>query len=559
MLKTDDLENVSLAENIIRASMHRADQYEAFAAQIDSGKSISQVADMYGVSETVVNKRLKLGRVAPKILDAYRAGKIEFNEVAAFALSDDQERQLAVFKANPKARSHTIRSALTMGEVPNTDKRVRFVGVAAYVQAGGGVRHDLFADREDACFLTDAALLDRLHAEKIETICEEVRTEGWGKVSLYSGDYYTLANVYRGRVYPKPRILTEAEEAQRKDMRTRLEELVNAVNADPDNAELAADYEKQSAALDAFNVESFTPEDMARAEAVLTFDYQGNLSIHRGLTLKPLTAAVSANGANKIFAAVDADGVPLPSQAMRDELAAVRTAMIAADLSSNPHVAIATTVYALAVELLWKGSSRAEPSIQIDAEDGMPWAVFPERKMQPLGFMAAKRDSLRNGLPQRLSDWFAHFLVKSDEELMVDLAILTALSLRVYGYVGAGKRCHGDELAKAVGTKPERWVTLSDLDYLHRSSKKQILAAIEKVHGKDKAENMVGMKKAALVEAATGYLDGKWLPSQLSAFASKEDHAHLAKDETVSASAIGDDIDDEDVGLAEQMDDDSAE
>jgi len=35
---------------------------------------------------------------------------------------------------------------LTEGEVPSHDRRVALIGLAAYEQAGGGVRRDLFAD-----------------------------------------------------------------------------------------------------------------------------------------------------------------------------------------------------------------------------------------------------------------------------------------------------------------------------------------------------------------------------------------------------------------------------
>src|SRR5271155_1580324 len=59
---------MSLAENTVRLEMHPADQYEAFAALIDQGESAAEVANRFGIEESLVLKRMKLGRVAPQLL-----------------------------------------------------------------------------------------------------------------------------------------------------------------------------------------------------------------------------------------------------------------------------------------------------------------------------------------------------------------------------------------------------------------------------------------------------------------------------------------------------------
>ena len=51
-----------------------ADQFEAFRALVDKGSDAANIAARFGVSEATVAKRLKLGRVSPVILDAYRVG-----------------------------------------------------------------------------------------------------------------------------------------------------------------------------------------------------------------------------------------------------------------------------------------------------------------------------------------------------------------------------------------------------------------------------------------------------------------------------------------------------
>src|SRR3546814_2990602 len=78
--------------------MHPADQFEAFAALIDAGETVPAIATRFGVSDKLVRQRLKLGKVAPKLLAAYRAEEMDLETLTAFTLSDSHKRQLAVWK-----------------------------------------------------------------------------------------------------------------------------------------------------------------------------------------------------------------------------------------------------------------------------------------------------------------------------------------------------------------------------------------------------------------------------------------------------------------------------
>jgi ParB family chromosome partitioning protein len=66
----------------------------------------------------------------------------------AFAITTDTEAQERVFdrlQGRGSIDPRMVRSILTEGEVPALDRRVRFVGLAAYEAAGGAVRRDLSA------------------------------------------------------------------------------------------------------------------------------------------------------------------------------------------------------------------------------------------------------------------------------------------------------------------------------------------------------------------------------------------------------------------------------
>ncbi len=90
---------MSLAENTVRLAMHPADQFEAFAALIDKGDTAAEVAQRFGVEESLVLKRMKLARVAPQLLKEYRNDGMTLECLMAFTITDDHRRQLKVFKS----------------------------------------------------------------------------------------------------------------------------------------------------------------------------------------------------------------------------------------------------------------------------------------------------------------------------------------------------------------------------------------------------------------------------------------------------------------------------
>ena len=90
---------MSLAENTVRLAMHPADQFEAFAALIDKGETAAEVAQRFGVEESLVLKRMKLARVAPQLLKEYRSDGMTLECLMAYTITDDHRRQLKVFKS----------------------------------------------------------------------------------------------------------------------------------------------------------------------------------------------------------------------------------------------------------------------------------------------------------------------------------------------------------------------------------------------------------------------------------------------------------------------------
>lgn len=141
MTAAADATEISLTENVVRAPMHPADQFEAFRDLVDSGSTPADIAARFGIAESAVKKRLKLARVSPTVFEAYRDGALSLEQVQAFTVCDDHAAQDRVFGdlSQWNGDPDDIRSALTQDDIAATDRRARFVTLAAYEQAGGGI------------------------------------------------------------------------------------------------------------------------------------------------------------------------------------------------------------------------------------------------------------------------------------------------------------------------------------------------------------------------------------------------------------------------------------
>src|SRR5260370_33032054 len=131
------------------------------AGLIDGGETNEAVAIRFGVSERHVRQRLRLGKLAPELLDAFRAGNIGLEAVTAFTLRADHAAQLAGWR-QVKDRSYiqpyTLRHLLTETAVPLDSDLGLFGGAAAYEAARGPVTRRLFSGG-DAGFVIGPALV----------------------------------------------------------------------------------------------------------------------------------------------------------------------------------------------------------------------------------------------------------------------------------------------------------------------------------------------------------------------------------------------------------------
>ncbi|CAD16324.1 conserved hypothetical protein [Ralstonia pseudosolanacearum GMI1000] len=235
----------SLTENVQREAMHPADQFEAFAALVAEGRPIEDIAADFSVSPLVVQRRLKLANVSPRLLADYRAKAVTLDQLMALAITDDHAAQETAFYDAPtwQRNPSQLRDRLTEREIDAyRHPLVRFVGLDTYGAAGGGVRRDLFAEGDAGVYLTDAALLERLAQDKLAGIAAEVKAEGWAWVDATHA--VTHADLHAFERAPRERREPNKREAQRiKKLQTKMHELAAAV----DDALDAEDEEKADA------------------------------------------------------------------------------------------------------------------------------------------------------------------------------------------------------------------------------------------------------------------------------------------------------------------------
>ena len=145
---------LSLSENLARRDMNPADEFAAFQELMRPGTmSPADIAKRFGFSERYVKQRLRLGSLAPEILDAMREGKLTIDAAMAYAESQDQKLQLRVFNVEAKKsyephKAANIRFAYQSSQMTTSDALFKLVGAKRYEEQGGQYEDDLFGDAE---------------------------------------------------------------------------------------------------------------------------------------------------------------------------------------------------------------------------------------------------------------------------------------------------------------------------------------------------------------------------------------------------------------------------
>ena len=341
-----DATEISLAENAVRENMHPADEFEAFRDLSDKGMPAADVAARFGVTEAVVSKRLKLARVSPVILTAYRDGKLDLEQVMAFAITDDHKAQEKLLKVlrNMDDDPRSIRRALTDGEIPASHKVVKFVTPQGLRESRWtGPPRSLRRGRRRRLHPRSGASANSCsspNSKKPLTVC--ARRAGNGS---NSGLSRTTPNgrTAHGCILSWLRYPKLAKELAALEQEHDTLEAAWDANDDPD-AEYPERLGEISERIDAINEDRedvWPPETLAIAGAVVRIGYSGKLDIDRGFVLPadrpkkaPATKTVERiNDDGSVETVEVAETSSLPASLI-ESLTAHRSAIIAACLQT---------------------------------------------------------------------------------------------------------------------------------------------------------------------------------------------------------------------------------
>ena len=521
-----DPSEISLLENVMRENMHPADQFEAFRDLVDKGTPVPDIAARFGVTDTVVMQRLKLARVSPKVLKAYRAEKLTLEQVMAFAVSDDHAAQDQVLEnVRLTHGAGCIREALTENEIFASDRRVKFVTLKAYKEAGGATRSDLFGQGEDSEFILDAPLLERLVTEKLQRAAKPIAKEGWKWIEARPAFDYDERTRLR-RIHAEPAPLPAKLAAKVAKLEQELEPLRDQWHEADEDAEEPPRIDKIERQLkqimDGRGPDVWTPEQLAMAGVFIYIGDNGKTSIERGLVRPEDWKAASSKGKGKKKAngsgETEAEETPLVSAALVEHLTAHRSSALSAELQQRPDIALAAVVHAFAACIRQDGFA-PDSSLRVTAT---PQSLRRVEGSKAFKALEEGREKWERTLPRLEADLWKWCLEQKQSVLLELLAYCVGRTINAVRHRadGAhdGRLQHADWLAAALKLDMRAWFTPDAANYFSRVSKPQILDAIREAKQQPPAPAWEKLKKDALAQEAERQTSGTgWLPELLRA------------------------------------------
>lgn len=547
-------EEDSLAENVMRVGLHPLDQFRAFTALIDAGLSEDDIAARFFVSVSTVRQRLRLASVAPSLLEVYGEDGMSLEQLMAFTVTENHARQEQVWEQLSQTyqpSAHQIRRMLTEDAIPANDRRVRFIGLDAYTEAGGYVMRDLFSSDDDG-WLQDPALVELLVNEKLSEIAQEIGAEGWKWVEAAIDLPYGCERGKR-RITGTTVPLTDEEQAQ---LDALVEEYDGLGEQYQDGGDLPDEVDAQLTEIDAHitvltqRPVTYDPEEQARAGVFVSLSHDGRLRIDRGYVRpedEPVVegeqaeAAAVANGAQtgttvsvggKVETGEQGDDEddairPLPDRLV-SELTAERTLALRDALANAPEAAFLALLHALCLSVFRPHGTHG--CVQIGVTQAWLGNVAPNlRETVWSQNIQARHEQWAERLPNEPDELWAAIATLAHDDRMALLAHcvshgVNALFEATRGYDGrisahgiAQRIAAADALAGVVGLDMAEagWTPTID-NYLGRVTKPRIIEAVREAKGDSTVVLIEHLKKGDMAREAERLLEGTgWLPEPL--------------------------------------------
>jgi len=510
-----------LTANLMRQAMHPADEFLAFQQLVTEGKAIHEIAVRFGKTPRHIEQRLRLANVRPDLFEIYRAGGMNIDQLTALATTDNHELQRQAWETarGDWGRSPThLRDFITRESVRSDAGLPAFVGLEAYEQAGGRVRTDLFSEH---CYLLDLPLLDSLALDRLESIAERLRADGWSWAEARVSTTWKERDAYplHRRAYSAQgddQFATPQDEARHAEITARLE-AIEQTNVDELEQDAAAALEDEQNRLyqerdviDSRCVASY-PDDVKAESGVLVYLSDGGNLEYKWALLRPSNA--SKDAANTAVAPGNPAKAPTKkpelSEAVRTTLSAHRSAAAAMQLAKDSTLAQCVLLERLLMSHwpnchgnngLHLSFGNSGPKNEADVHKAIVAAI--DDRLQIIK-QVPRKDTLR-------------FLMQQTDAWRLDLQ--AALVVAHFDGTTGGDRGHeGVEAIHQVTdfNMATHWSPEVD-NFAGRIHADLLAQAITEAKGKDAAATLVGLKKDERAALGAKLLAGTgWLPKLL--------------------------------------------
>jgi ParB family transcriptional regulator, chromosome partitioning protein len=521
--------------------MHPAAQLIAFRRLFENGKSIADIAASFGVTESVVSRRLALARVSPLLLAKYRAGELNLELLQAFTVSEDHAAQEAVWEQLPSynRHSHAVRRLLLAGDMPATDRLARFVGIPIYEAAGGIVRRDLFAEGEQGTYICDPIKLTQLANEKLAAAAEELRADGWKWVEgITQGIDHSILRRFEkveARNAPLPdQTKTQLEELERQ--RDCLAEQIKEADEEDENPELEDKLQAIEESIEAIQQNrprQYAKKTKSHCGVCVGIRANGDFEFVYGLMRKEDRPRVDDTEASSFDGDAESSEATTLEQKSEEEgnestdysaalmvsLTQEKTAAIAAELTQQPRIALAAVVYTFALSQfrLDLDFYRSYSSLQLTTRQANLDGAASSRAVERL---TTQRQNWLAQFPSAAAELWPWCLAQTQDRLLELLAFCAAAI--VDGVVlphkdssDAAKVEHANQLAAALQMDMRDWFTPTVENFFGRVSKLQIANALTEAGNPLQTQDSKS-KKGELAAIAAKKINGTgWLPEPL--------------------------------------------
>jgi ParB family chromosome partitioning protein len=528
---------VSFAENFLQLKMTVTDEIRAFKHFINEGSDVEAIARRLGLTRRHIEARLRLADLAEPIFAALDEGVITLDIAKAYASTASHERQLMVWEQMANHwqgnNADTIRRMIAHASLPSTSPIARYVGEAAYREAGGRIESDLFqAETGDKWLDSEIAL--RIAGEKLQAFAVEVATEtGYGWVRPLVGtrvDHAAVEALHPVQVEAAP--LSDDEQARIAAIADEMAEIEAKFEAGLDDDGDADALEDRFAALEAELVRiqdkpGIIPDELKPSVGCFVIlDAEGQPVIDA--TLYSETAPRNQRGTAPSGRGVDGTGTgegagedggreaavkPL-SQRLIGELSVQRRDILAANLAVNPAVALDLLIFAIADRTPTYGRDERgttirapEPSCYLDAypassafeqlaeiRDGLDTSwTEAETSVARFQAFAALDDDAKAG-------WLAYVVAKSLEPSIGGARL---------GHQGPNGNDLHDHLAALMQIDAAQHWRPTAANYFDRVGKQQLLRHITDIGGTTMAASYMASKKGDLAQSCEKLFAGE--------------------------------------------------